>query len=113
MPFKHRQTLGWVLLVMIMGITAYVIIKKGYISEIPTYMIFLTLAIGILSIAGIRFYLVTVGETALKHYSLARRYHKKYEKFFKKGDLKLAEKHRKAANKHRERAWKLEEKQGF
>ncbi len=73
----------------------------------------MTLVLGIIVTGLIRLYLVSVGETALKHYSLARRYHRKYEKYFKKGDKKMAEYYRKAANKHRERAWYLEEKQGF
>ncbi|MBM3199702.1 hypothetical protein FJZ53_02105 [Candidatus Woesearchaeota archaeon] len=113
MPLKHRQDYGWFLLIAIMIADAYVVIKKGFLDQHPKIIIALTLAVGLVAISLIRLYLVTVGETALKHYSLARRHHKKYERYFKKGDMKLAEYYRESANKHRERAWKLEEEQGF
>ena len=113
MPFKYRQDTGWLFLVVIMIIDGYIAIKKGHIDNKPGLAIILTITIGAVATGLIRLYLVSVGETALKHYSLARRHHKRYERYFKKGDHKLADFYRKSANKHRERAWHLEEKQGF
>lgn len=113
MPWRYRQDGGAFLLAVVMIFCGYIAIKKGFIDELPRLVISVTIIIGIVSIGLIRLYLVSVGETSLKHYSLARRYHRKHQKHFEKGNHKFAEHYRKLANKHRSRAWHLEETQGF
>ncbi len=113
MPWRYRQDGGALLLAVLMIADAYIVVKRGFLDEIPGLVILATIIFGAISIGLIRLYLVSVGETALKHYSLARRYHRKHQKHFEKSNHQLAEHYRKLANQHRNRAWHLEETQGF